>query len=495
MSGAIAVVGFASIGGILFGLDQGNWAGAIEKKPFVDIFCVEKNLCPVPPVNCNCTLASELPTEYNTFLQWGSALLQAGAAFGALILAPFFASRFGRRETMFAGSIVTICGVIPCTFLKDYTPFLAARFCIGLGVGQVTYAKTKFISEVAPTQIRGILGSMMQLTVVCGVLFASCLNLIQEFPYYFAFSLPSYPAAIVALGIFFFPMSPRFALLKYQRLQQPEEGVKRAKDSLKRLRGSEIEADKELLELQTSMEKEADEAPWGTLCSDKSILKRVIIANALQWGQQFTGVNAILSYGPAIFHDAGVPLDPLVASVLVNFCMLLSTIAVMFVIDVWGRRILLLLGGVVMCVSMAVAAVLAKMINDMGTGADVDEDTKKTYGLLLVVAVCIYAIGFGPWGVIPWVYPSEIFPMDVKEKAMSTSVCSQWAANFLIAFMVVGQVHSWGAWGTLTFYAACCGVVVAYIALCVPEIKGVRIEDMESIFGPRSTGQQGLANA
>merc|ERR1712070_449956 len=385
---------------------------------------------------------------------------------------------------------VTCLGVLPCMFLKTYAPFLIARFVAGLGVGNVTYALPMFISEVAPTQIRGILGSMMQLTVVCGVLFAACLNLIQKFPYFMAFSLPAYPAAIVALGIFFFPMSPRFALLKFKRLQQQDEGVKRAKDSLQRLRGNEVEADKELFELQQALETETQEAAWGTLFSDKSILKRVIIANMLQWGQQFTGVNAILSYGPAIFHDAGVPLDPLVASVLVNFCMLLSTIAVMFVIDVWGRRILLLLGGGVMCVSMAVAAVLAKMINDMGTGPDVDEDTKKTYGLLLVVAVCIYAIGFGPWGVIPWVYPSEIFPMDVKEKAMSTSVFSQWIANFLIAFLVVQQVHALGAWGTLAFYAVCCGLVFLYVLVGVPEIKGVRMEDMETIFGTRTTGQQ-----
>merc|ERR1712070_288180 len=388
---------------------------------------------------------------------------------------------------------VTCLGVLPCMFLKTYAPFLIARFVAGLGVGNVTYALPMFISEVAPTQIRGILGSMMQLTVVCGVLFAACLNLIQKFPYFMAFSLPAYPAAIVALGIFFFPMSPRFALLKFKRKQQPDEGIRRAKNSLKRLRGNEIEADKELFELQQAMESEAEEAPWSTLYADKSILKRVIVANLLQWGQQFTGVNAILSYGPTIFHSAGVPLDPLLASVLVNFCMLLATIGTMMVIDVWGRRILLLLGGGVMFVSMGIAAALAKMIDDLGdehTCLGSCKETKSTYGYLLVAAVCIYAIGFGPWGVIPWVYPSEIFPMDVKEKAMSTSVFSQWIANFLIAFLVVGQVHAWGSWGTLAFYAASCGLVVAYVAVGVPEIKGVRMEDMESIFGTRTTGQQ-----
>merc|ERR1712070_617045 len=393
---------------------------------------------------------------------------------------------------------VTCLGVLPCMFLKTYAPFLVARFVAGLGVGCVTYALPMYITEVAPTQIRGILGSMMQLTVVCGVLFAACLNLIQKFPYFMAFSLPAYPAAIVALGIFFFPMSPRFALLKFKRLQQQDEGVKRAKDSLQRLRGNEVEADKELFELQQALETETEEAAWGTLFSDKSILKRVITANMLQWGQQFTGVNAILSYGPSIFHDAGVPIDPLLAGVLVNFCMLVSTIAVMFVIDVWGRRILLLMGGGVMTVSMGVAAVLAKMIDDMGDVSHDDslKETQKMYGYMLVVAVCIYAIGFGPWGAVPWVYPSEIFPMDVKEKAMSTSVFSQWGANFLIAWMVVGQVRLWGAWGTMAFYAVCCGLVVVYVAMAVPEIKGVRMEDMETVFGARKTApQERLAEA
>merc|ERR1719326_1460103 len=185
-------------------------------------------------------------------------------------------------------------------------------------------------------------------------------------------------------------------------------------------------------------------------------------------------------------------MDPLLAGVLVNFCMLCSTIAVMFVIDTWGRRILLLMGGGVMTVSMTVAAVLAKMIDDMGDVSHDDslKETQKMYGYMLVVAVCIYAIGFGPWGAIPWVYPSEIFPMDVKEKAMSTSVFSQWIANFIIAYWCVVQVSSWGSWGTLAFYAVCCCVVVTISAFIIPEIKGVRLEEMDTIFGARRTGAQ-----
>lgn len=280
----------------------------------------------------------------------------------------------------------------------------------------------------------------------------------------------------------------------------------RAKASLTRLRGNEIEADKELVELQQALDSEVEEAPFWTLFSDKSIFRRMLICHFLQWGQQFTGINAILGFGPTIFINAGVAFtsdtsfegkrqDSLIASVLTNFCLLVSVIVMMMVIDLWGRRFLLLLGGGIMTVSMTVAAVLAKMIHDMEDDPSTEE-TRRTYGLMLVVAVCFYALGFGPWGAIPWVYPNEIYPMDVKEKAISTSVFSNWVANYIIATVVPLQTDAWDSWGTLLFYAVCCGVLVVVAALIVPEIKGVRIEDMESIFGARKTApKERLAEA
>lgn len=485
MSGAVGVVAFASIGGILFGLDQGNWGGAISKRPFIDAFCHNpENWDNISEPNCSPD-ASASPQDYILFLQLASALLQLGAAIGALFVAPTLAGKLGRRETMFVGALVTIAGVIPLIFFTQRTIFLIFRVVAGFGVGMVTYALPMFISEVAPPAIRGVLGSMMQLTVVSGVLVASLLNLMDGFKYQISFSLPTYPAAILAMGIFFFPMSPRFALLKYMRLDKLEEGVTKAKASLMRLRGDEATVDLEIEDLQKALDEESEEASWRTLWVDKSIFRRLLIANLLQWGQQFTGVNAILSYGPTIFHDAGVPIDPLVSAAIVNACMLVSTIFAMIVIDMWGRRLLLLAGGSLMCVSMGIAAILSKIISDKE--ADNPEADTLALGYGVLVSVCFYAFGFGPWGIIPWVYPSEIFPMDVKEKALSTSVGSQWLANFLIAFLVPGQVAGWGSWGTLAFYSICTVFILIWIVFCVPEIKGVRIEEMDAIFGPRTT--------
>merc|ERR1712232_1392461 len=101
------------------------------------------------------------------------------------------------------------------------------------------------------------------------------------------------------------------------------------------------------------------------------------------------------------------------------------------------------------------------------------------------MGVCIYAIGFGPWGAVPWVYPSEIFPMDVKEKALSTSVCSQWLANFVIAYLAPQQVEVMRPFGTFFFYAACLAANFVSVYFLVPETKGLALEDMDEVFGAR----------
>merc|ERR550514_1185472 len=94
---------------------------------------------------------------------------------------------------------------------------------------------------------------------------ASLLNTAPWFGYRASFSLPLYPAIIMCLGIFCFPVSPRFALIKAKRKGTPEKGDRRALKSLTKLRGSKKLAEAELAEMKATAEEEVDEAPWSTL--------------------------------------------------------------------------------------------------------------------------------------------------------------------------------------------------------------------------------------
>eukprot|EP00411_Alexandrium_monilatum_P076721 CAMPEP_0175495974 /NCGR_PEP_ID=MMETSP0096-20121207/4065_1 /TAXON_ID=311494 /ORGANISM="Alexandrium monilatum, Strain CCMP3105" /LENGTH=550 /DNA_ID=CAMNT_0016797967 /DNA_START=1 /DNA_END=1653 /DNA_ORIENTATION=+ len=471
------VVAFATLGGIMFGLDQGNWGGAIVKDGFIDGFCIAK----FPEEADKCHDPQDLPSAYVQFLGFGSSLLQAGAAAGALLLAPPLAGRLGRREAMLAGSVVTVVGVLP-QMLTTYVPyFLLVRFVAGIGIGIVTYALPMFISEIAPTSIRGALGASMQLTTTIGSVIASLLNLAPWFTYEFSFSLPAYPAIIVALGIFCFPMSPRFAILKWGRQGDPQQGADRALASLRRLRGNDELARAELLELQECLSAEAQEAPWGVILRDPSLRRRVLLANMLQWLQQFTGVNAILSYGPSLFRSSGVPLNELLCAVITNLFNVVGTLVMVFIIDRLGRRFLLLLAAACMGIFMGVSALLAHMISVAS-----DDSSRTTLGWCLLFCVCGYMASFAiGWGGVPWVYPSEIFPMDVKEKALSTSVFSQWAANFLIAYLVPVQVNLMKPVGTFAFYTVCLVVAFILVYLFIPETAGRSLEEMDQLFGDR----------
>merc|ERR1711920_1037098 len=120
-----------------------------------------------------------------------------------------------------------------------------------------------------------------------------------------------------------------------------------------------------------------------------------------------------------------------------------------------------------------------------------ESHSNTTIGWALLFCVCGYcvtfALGFGP---IPWLYPSEIFPMDVKERAMSFSVFSQWFSNFVIAYIVPQQVQLLKPGGTFVFYTVCIAGGFGLVHRFVPETKGLSLERMDDIFGQRLQGKE-----
>jgi len=517
--GVYGVVAFASIGGVLFGLDQGNWGGAITKEGFQRNFCLqnewgtENGTCaddgklfagqscwnPLvnerhPPATCVCENAclSQDATEWSSrwalFISCGSGLMQFGAMFGALFLAPIVCVKNGRREGLFLGALIAAVGNFGQALVTNWVLFIIMRILDGLGVGVITFSLPMFVSEISPVEVRGRLGCMMQLTMVVGTVIASLMNQQPWFSYAWSFSMPAYPAVIVAGGIFLFPRSPRFAIMKANRLGTPEVGQKEAYDSLMVLRNNDTEAVKEeIQDINESLADDFEEKPWSYIFGNKTVVRRLIIASMLQWLQQFSGINALLGMGPTICAILKEQMDPLVGATIINVCNLIFTVFMAVVIDMFGRRILLLAGAAGMAVFMLVAAYFATTIENLQEldppPADLQDQINPnawTMFFCLCAYISFFAIG---WGGVPWVYPSEIFPMDVKEKCLSVSVAFQWLANSFIAFIVPLQLNLLGQGGTFIFYGVCLVFATAYVFFQIPETKGVKMEDMDALFG------------
>jgi len=155
---------------------------------------------------------------------------------------------------------------------------------------------------------------------------------------------------------------------------------------------------------------------------------------------------------------------------------LLATILMMCVIDRFGRRPLLLVGAAFMFIFMVAAGAIAVLI---------EEYKMHDYtGLALLACLCGYMVSFGiGWGGVCWVYPSEIFPMDVKERAISTSVFSQYFGNFVVVWVSGHLSKLLGYSGTFFFFGACNAVGFVLCHIMVKETKGKTLEEVGALFG------------
>lgn len=481
------VVALACIGGLLYGLDQGGFRSAVEKQKFILRFCNQVYDCLLYPP----------PAPFAQFLRWGGGLQQLGAAFTSLLIAPVLAARLGRREALLIGAVALIIGLVPLALIKGRSLWLTDRFAAGAALGVVNYALPMFLSEVAPAELRGRFGAEMAVAISLGYVIAALVNINDSVPYQVCFLLPCAPALVVACGALrWLPPSPRFAIVKFERLGNPDEGVERARTALRRLRESDELVEAELEELKVALSCKNRQAPWSALWRERTIFRRVAICFGLNLATQLSGFEAAMNHGPRLVTRAIVGTDDAITldkravnleviAVFNAVFQLIGTVCMMWTIDKWGRKALLIAGACGMAASMVLAGVFALAIQHTLELEGVD-DTAPVLGWLLLLSICLYlmALNFS-WGPMTWIYASEIFPMDVKERAFALCSCFFWLAQMLALFLFAELTNELTAASTF-FVGACasaCGVIFAYS--CVVETSGVRLEDMDSLFGDR----------
>ncbi len=200
----------------------------------------------------------------------------------------------------------------------------------------------------------------------------------------------------------------------------------------------------------------------------------IVIGILLSVFQQFVGINVVLYYAGDIFRSMGSGNDSsLLQTIIVGIVNLTFTVVAILTVDKFGRKPLMIIGGIAMGVSM-LALGLSFYLDKMG--------------LLSLIFMLTYTAAFAmSWGPVTWVLLSEIFPNSIKG-AMSIAVASQWVANLLVSwtFPMMNESsvltrmfnHGFSYWiyGLMGFLAAW------FIIKLVPETKGKTLEDIEKIW-------------
>lgn len=185
---------------------------------------------------------------------------------------------------------------------------------------------------------------------------------------------------------------------------------------------------------------------------------RVFIAMSAQALAQLNGINVISYYAPYVFESGGwIGHDAVKMTGINGITYFLSTIPPWYIVDRWGRRVILLTGAVAMAISLSLVSYFIYL----------DVEATK---ILVVVFVMIYNAAFGySWGPIPWLYPPEILPLSIRSKGASLSTASNWAFNWLVGEMtpILQEWIKWRLYLVHAFFCVVSFVVGKYSFLCL----------------------------
>lgn len=142
---------------------------------------------------------------------------------------------------------------------------------------------------------------------------------------------------------------------------------------------------------------------WAELQAP-SVRPRVLVACGLQWAQQLSGLNSIITFGSLFFRSAGLGAgDSLSGTLVTDAAGLAGTIYLVRHIDSLGRRRLLIVGAAIMGLGWLLIGVGVITLAAPPAQQQPREGGSAT-GLVVVFLVCTVQVGFGiGWGAIPWV--------------------------------------------------------------------------------------------
>ena len=395
----------AAMGGFLFGYDTAVINGAEQQ------------------IQQNWGLSGIVHGWVMSAALWGTV---AGALGGGKV-----ADRFGRKNTLLGVGVLYLVSAVWSALAGGPYSLMVARFVGGLGVGCSSIAAPVYIAEISPAEKRGRMTALFQFNVIFGMCISQFVNwTLGDFGVHawrWMLGAEAVPALIFVALCPFLTESPRWL--------------------------------------------EERNAAFGTTVSSASRffartnLKPILLAFAVAFFNQLSGINAVLYFARRIFEMAGCTSSgALAVTAGMGVVNALSTLAGVFLIDRIGRRALLIIGGVGYVVSLF-ACSAAVMLDCGGLAA--------TMVFLFVVS---HMLG---QGTVIWVLIAEVFPQQYRAQGQALGSFTHWFFAAVVSLLFPMAVDAVPPWAIFGFFGVMMVLHLLWAIFLVPETKGRRLEDIK----------------
>lgn len=358
-------------------------------------------------------------TEISNYCKFDSQLLTSftSSLYIVGLLFTFFASSitraFGRKPSILAGGTAFLAGAALGGAAANVYMLLLGRILLGIGVGFTNQAIPLYLSEMAPPKYRGAINNGFQLCVGIGVLSANLINygtekLKNSSGWRISLALAGVPASLLTFGSIFLPETPN------SLIQRCDEQLK-AKKMLRRIRGID-DVDVEFDDLVKANAISKTMKKQFVKITRRKYRPQLVMAIAIQFFQQVTGINVISFYAPILFRTVGLDESAsLLSAVVIGVVGTIATFISMLIVDKFGRRVLFTIGGVQMFISqIVIGSVTATKLGDHG-------GLSKGYAYLVLVLICVYVAGFAwSWGPLGWLFQVRFFSwrLDLLDRVL-----------------------------------------------------------------------------
>jgi SP family xylose:H+ symportor-like MFS transporter len=430
----VLITGVAALGGLLFGYDTAVISGAIGllKEHFA--------------LNAAAT-------------GWAASSALAGCVLGA-----GFAGKgsdvFGRHRMLLIAGVCFLFSSIGTAMASTFPLFIVFRILAGIGVGAASVASPLYIGESSPAKWRGRLVALNQLAIVFGMLLIYLVNYwihhsgtLQwnlEFGWRWMFASGLVPSALLLGLLFFVPETARYLLMQGRRAEAEQVAGRTGAETFD--------------EILLAEGQQPNIMP-------RRMRRVLIVGLALAILQQITGINVFLYYAPSIFNRVVHSGDTaLLQTALLGAVNVVFTILAMIYVDRIGRKPLLLAGsfGMMLCLVAMGSAILHK-------------STSGALLIFVITYIACFAFSVGP---VTWIVLSEIFPSDMRARAMAACTAALWIANFIVSqtFPMLDEsttlIQHFGHSFPFFLYAFFCAIEIAFVWGCLPETKNRSLEDI-----------------
>jgi MFS transporter, putative metabolite transport protein len=387
----------------------------------------------------------------------GQGLIGAASLAGMFIggsLFGFLTDLVGRKMMYSLDLMLLVIASAAQFWVRDMWSLFAIRFVLGLAIGADYPIASALLSEFAPRQQRGMLMAAMigawWLGYTASFVAGYALSAVGGLTWRWMLASSAVPAALVSVLRWGTPESPRWLVSKGR--------VDEARVLIHRHFGNGYELE----------EVELRRTDYRTIFSAQYLRWTLFVCSF--WSCQIIPAFAIYTFAPDLLRAFGSH-NPTLGAAIMSLFFLAGVIPAILLVDRVGRRPLLTVPFAVMGITLVTLALVRNMS-----------------GILIAIGFIVFSMFNAGSSVLQWVYPSELFPTEVRATALGfTTAVSRIGAALGTFLFPIGLLH-YGVNNLMLIAGGICAIGWALSLAFAPETRSLSLSESSAMFKKHKHG-------